>query len=189
MTFKDFITNKKLRLFAISAIILLFVFILILSVSIGAVAANKDRLPGGSAYSVMDNALTKGASYDYEYRTTAVAGYTEEFLGYVDRKIPKDSEITNQGMVTNPNMYPTYGYTPRGITENDRRQLISEAWKLCSINTRIGSDGSPTNTYNKMDKDGNLSLTNGKTPDENAPTKLYKHTSAVGMYYGDVSND
>ncbi len=189
LTFKDFITNKKLRLFAISAIILLFVFILILSVSIGAVAANKDRLPGGSAYSVMDNALTKGASYDYEYRTTAVAGYTEEFLGYVDRKIPKDSEITNQGMVTNPNMYPTYGYTPRGITENDRRQLISEAWKLCSINTRIGSDGSPTNTYNKMDKDGNLSLTNGKTPDENAPTKLYKHTSAVGMYYGDVSND
>jgi len=134
--------------------------------------------------------LIKGASYDYEYRTTAVAGYNEEFLGYVDRKIPKDSEITNEGMVTRPEMYPTYGYTPKGITEADRRELILEAWQLCSINTRIGSDGYPPNTYNKMDKDGNLYL-NGN-PALNAAgeqRKLYKHTSAVKMYYGDVSED
>ena len=190
LTVKDFVTNKRLRLFAITAIALLLLFIMILTISLSVVAANKDKLPGGSAYTVKDNSLIKGASYDYEYRTTAVAGYNEEFLGYVDRKIPKDSEITNEGMVTRPEMYPTYGYTPKGITEADRKELIKEAWQLCSIKTRIGSDGYPENTYNKMDKDGYLYL-NGE-PALNAAgerRKLYKHTSAVKMYYGDVSED
>ncbi|MDE6565767.1 MAG: M60 family metallopeptidase, partial [Clostridia bacterium] len=164
---------------------MLLVFILILSVSIGAVAANKDKLPGGSAYTVKDDSLIKGATYDYEYRTTAAAGYTAEILGTVDRNIPKTT--SNEGIVTNPNMYPTYGYTPRGITEQDRRELINEAWQLCSTNTRIGSDGYPKGTYNKMDKDGNLTLVGGTHTV--GPNKLYKHTCAVGMYYGNVSDD
>ena len=188
LTIKNIITDKKMRLYAIAALALFVLFILILSISLGVVAQNKDALPGGANYTVKDSSISKGSAYDYEYRTTAAVGYNAKVLGTVERKIP--TETKNQGMVTNQSMYPKYGYTPTGITEEDRRQLISEAWQITCINTRIGSDGFPRNTYNAMDADGNLYL-NGiseETRTPGTPSKLYKHTCADGMYFGNVSD-
>ena len=188
LTIKNIITDKKMRIYAIVALALFVLFILILSISLGVVAQNKDALPGGANYTVKDSSISKGSAYDYEYRTTAAAGYNAKVLGTVERKIP--TETKNQGMVTNQSMYPKYGYTPKGITEEDRRQLISEAWQITCINTRIGSDGFPKNTYNAMDADGNLYL-NGiseETRTPGNPSKLYKHTCADGMYFGNVSD-
>lgn len=188
LTIKNIITDKKMRLYAIAALALFVLFILILSISLGVVAQNKDALPGGANYTVKDSSISKGSAYDYEYRTTAAVGYNAKVLGTVERKIP--TETKNQGMVTNQSMYPKYGYTPKGITEEDRRQLISEAWQITCINTRIGSDGFPKNTYNAMDADGNLYL-NGiseETRTPGTPSKLYKHTCADGMYFGNVSD-
>ena len=62
--------------------------------------------------------------------------------------------------------------------------MIAESWQLCSIDTRIGSNGYPKDTFNAMDKDGNLIL-NGVATGK----KLYKHSASVGMYMGDVDNN
>ena len=205
LSVKAIFTDKKLRIYAIAAIALLLIFILILTISVSAVAANKDKLPGGIAYNVKDTSLAKGSTYDYEYRTTAVAGYNATILGNVKRNIPtetdtllgKESEFDNSDpkapndFVKDAKYYPKYGYTPQGMGDSAiRKQLINEAWKLCSINTRIGSDGYPRNTYNKMKKDGTLWMVDSagnETPGK--PSKLFKHVSAEGMYFGDVSPD
>lgn len=205
LSVKAIFTDKKLRIYAIAAIALLLIFLLILTISVSAVAANKDKLPGGIAYNVKDTSLAKGSTYDYEYRTTAVAGYNATILGNVKRNIPtetdtllgKESEFDNSDpkapndFVKDAKYYPKYGYTPQGMGDSTiRKQLVNEAWKLCSINTRIGSDGYPRNTYNKMKKDGTLWMVDSagnETPGK--PSKLFKHVSAEGMYFGDVSPD
>ncbi len=186
-TFVDFFKGNKIRLFAIIALALFLMFIFILSISLGVVNANKNKLPSNSSQSIKSDSITTGSTYDYEYRTTATAGYNAEILGYVDRKIPTEVSYESASGLAEK-YYPKYGHTPQGMSDASLRQkLVNEAIKLCTINTRIGSDGYPPNTYDKMDKDGNLYLNGQRVT--GSPNKLYKHISSVGMYYGDISND
>ena len=120
--------------------------------------------------------------YSNEYKNKTKVGYGAEYLGTVARKIPtstSDEGLVSSGVIT---AYPTYG---RGAnyTDEQKRAVINESWQLCTVNTRIGSDGYPKNTYNRMDADGNLYLN-----DEDTGRDLYKHTAADGMYYGNVSD-
>lgn len=186
-TFVDFFKGNKIRLFAIIALALFLMFIFILSISLGVVNANKNKLPSNSSQSIKSDSITTGSTYDYEYRTTATAGYNAEILGYVDRKIPTEVSYESASGLAEK-YYPKYGYTPQGMSDASLRQkLVNEAIQLCTIHTRIGSDGYPKNTYDKMDKDGNLYLNGQRVT--GSPNKLYKHISSVGMYYGDISND
>ena len=116
-------------------------------------------------------------AYSRPYLSNTQVGFSAEYLGEVDRKIP--TEMKNGGLEQG---YPTYGYT-QNLTPAQKNAVILESWQLCSIDTRIGSDGSPKNTYNSMDAEGNLYL-NGVATGQ----KLYKHSASVGMYMGDVSD-
>ncbi len=127
--------------------------------------------------------------YSNPYKTTTRVDYETEYLGTVKRNIP---EVSNEGLES----YPKYGSTLKSVIgggdeEVKKRQaLINEAWNLTSIKTTIGSDGTPKNTWDRMDKDGNLYLGDFNTPSgPNTPDKLYKHSSSVGLYLGDVSDD
>ncbi|MDE7208336.1 MAG: M60 family metallopeptidase [Clostridia bacterium] len=125
-------------------------------------------------------ACTSGGKGTYAdiFKNTTEVGYSAEYLGEVARKIP--TEMKNGGLAQG---YPTYGST-QNLTTEQKNAVILESWKLCSIDTRIGSNGYPKGTYNSMDADGNLYL-NGEATGE----KLYKHTASVGMYMGDVDDN
>ncbi|MDE6473566.1 MAG: M60 family metallopeptidase [Clostridia bacterium] len=124
-------------------------------------------------------ACTSGGKGTYAdiFKNTTEVGYSAEYLGEVDRKIP--TEMKNGGLAQG---YPTYGST-QNLTTEQKNAVIAESWQLCSINTRIGSNGYPKGTYDSMDANGNLYLDGVATGQ-----KLYKHTASVGMYMGDVSD-
>ena len=117
------------------------------------------------------------------YGSKTLVGYSAEYLGTAERRIPERTH--DEGLPE----YPKYGYTLKSVIGTSaekvaaRNALISESWVLSSVNTRIGSDGFPKNTYNKIGADGKLYL-NG----EDTGKTLYKHTAAVGMYEGDVAD-
>lgn len=117
-------------------------------------------------------------SFVNNYKNRTKVGYNAEYLGTVARNIP--TEMQDGGL---PTGYPLYG-KGLNLSQEERVAIINENWNLCTINTRIGSDGYPKNTYNKMDKFGNLYL-NG----EDTGRDLYKHTGADGLYRGNVSVD
>ena len=104
-------------------------------------------------------------SFVNNYKNRTKVGYNAEYLGTVARNIP--TEMQDGGL---PTGYPLYG-KGLNLSQEERVAIINENWNLCTINTRIGSDGYPKNTYNKMDKFGNLYL-NG----EDTGRDLYKHT-------------
>ncbi len=110
-------------------------------------------------------------------------GYNAEYLGTVERKIPTAAK--NEGLVAQGKIprYPTYGSTVSMTTEQKNAIINESSWYLPTINTRIGSDGFPKNTWNSMDENGRLYLNGVDTG-----RTLYKHTSATGMYYGNVSD-
>lgn len=124
-------------------------------------------------------------AYVNPYKAQTKVAFQAEYLGTTPRKVP--TETKNEGRAEN---YPTYGYTLReaiGTGEAQvayRNALIAESWNLCTVNTRIGTDGYPKNTYNKIGADGTLYL-NGEKTDRT----LYKHTASVGLYGGDVADD
>lgn len=118
-------------------------------------------------------------------------GYQFEYLGYTSRTIP--TEVKNEGIVTTVDSndvpilntvgpYPTYGKrAPYSTTQKNQNN------EECS---KLNPQGG---TYDLMDKNGNLykldSQGNKQPVIENGiQRKLYKHTSSIGMYYGNVSD-
>ncbi len=91
-----------------------------------------------------------------------------ETLGYVERNIP--SSLSSEGLNSR---YPTYGTSLPDISDEEKDNLLAETSLMLASDT----------TYDSLDADGNYYL-NG----EPTGKKLYKHESAVGMYYGDVSD-
>ncbi len=102
-------------------------------------------------------------------KVTSKIGQNTQILGTVSRNIP--SSVSNEGLNSR---YPVYGTSLSNITDEEKDNILQEDSLLRASST----------TYNSMDKDGNLYLDN-----VSINRKLYKHTSAVGMYYGDVSDD
>ena len=92
-----------------------------------------------------------------------------EIIGNGKRNIPK---IQNEGL---SDLYPQYG-----------KSLSSE--EHLKYNTNIYNENillmSSDTTYDEIDENGNLILKGVKTG-----KKLYKHTSSIGIYDGDISND
>lgn len=89
-------------------------------------------------------------------------------IGTVSRNVPQTT--SNEGLCER---YPTYGTALKDVTDEEKDAIIEENALIMASE----------NTYDAIDKDGNL-LLNG----ERIGKKLYKHTAAVGMYYGDVDD-
>lgn len=117
--------------------------------------------------------------------STAFVGYSAEYLGSYKRTPP--TEVKDEGLETG---YPKYGYTLRqkdsngnptnlDLTVEQKTALIYESNFLCATPTKNASG-----TYDMMDEYGNLYRDGNPLG-----RKLYKHTSAVGNYLGDVSDD
>lgn len=103
--------------------------------------------------------ITKEISFSGE---NVKIGQSFKLLGTVKRQHP---EISNEGSPE----YPVYGTSISNITDEKKDALLAESDYLKSSK----------NTYDSMDKDGNLYL-NGERLDR----KLYKHTTASYNYYG-----
>lgn len=106
--------------------------------------------------------------YVIDNKVTSKIGQTTQILGTVSRNIP--SSTSNEGLNSR---YPIYGTSLSNITEEEKDNILQEDSLLRASST----------TYNSMDSEGNLYL-----DDVSIGRKLYKHTSSIGMYYGDVSD-
>jgi len=103
---------------------------------------------------------------EVSYPTYSKVGYFAEYLGETTRK---PARVSNGGLAR----YPVYGTVLANTTEDERKAIIAE------------NDGlnASANTYDLMDADGNLYLNGTKTG-----KKLYKHSAAEGMYFGNVDD-
>jgi len=113
------------------------------------------------------------------YANQTKVGITSEYLGEVERKIP--SSVSNEGL--DENLYPTYGYT-KSMTVEQKEQVIAESRNLTAVGTWVDVRERTKNTYDAMDKEGNLYLNGVDTGRD-----LYKHSASVGLYYGNVSDE
>lgn len=138
-------------------------------------------------YSDPDGSKTE---YNTANKTNTAVGYVGKVIGTVDRNIPQRTR--DEGLA----VYPKYGYTLStviGSSSNQtagRNALIYESSYLTATGTWNGGAGG----YTWMDKDGYLySGTTAepvKTKDKSGHhRRLYKHSAAVGLYGGDVSDD
>ena len=165
--------NKKKRILILAGIALLCVIIIVTTVCV-AVSCSL-RKEGGEAFR-------------NPYVTKTKVGYYSEYLGTVERKIPKEVKDEGRSSVG----YPTYGSTLKdtiGITDDKvalRNAIIGESSYLTSVNTWNGGGGG----YNRMDANGYLYNKEEPTLDANGNHRqLYKHTGSVGLYLGDVADD
>lgn len=123
--------------------------------------------------------------YQKEYATTSKVGYYAKILGTTKRTIP---EIKNEGL----SVYPVYGTTLTGITEEQRLAIYEESYYLTPTGLSKASNDAYTagGSFNRIDKNGYLYLNDQPALDSSGNhRKLYKHTTATNMFYGDVPND
>ena len=109
-------------------------------------------------------------------------GYSAEYLGTVNRNVPT---TTSNGGLGDEN-YPTYGYT-KNLSAEQKNLIIDESRSLCGMKTFVDVSGRNErfgDTYDAMDKDGNLYLRNVKLD-----RKLYKHSASVGLYSYDATGN
>lgn len=135
---------------------------------------------------VLNKTDEKLSLYDNDYYNISKVGYDAVYLGTVERNIPQATY--NEGFSSVG--YPVYGtiFTEVSGSGNEalRQQIINEASYLTATTTANAGGGG----YNRIDKDGYLYLDNEPVYNSNnVHRKLYKHTAAVGMYLGDVSDE
>ena len=109
--------------------------------------------------------------YSGMYNTSKV-GYAAEYLGTVARVLP---QVSDGGL----ERYPVYGTTLSGASAEEKSAILAENSTLVA-----SADAQSAGAYDSMDADGNLYLNGSPTGQ-----KLYKHTAAAGMYYGNVSDE
>lgn len=146
---------KKFRLILLSSLLLVSIT--------SCKRVNNDTIDSNSNNSTTQNSC-KTISFD---SSNVVVPMSYEILGQVERNT--NVLVSNEGL----ERYPLYGSSLENITEDEKTQIISESEYLMA-----GS-----NTYNSIDKDGNLYL-NG----ELLSRKMYKHTASINNYYSDVSD-
>ena len=204
--------NKR---FIISAAIALFLALIIVTgIVVGALFGSTGlsgiavKAPASHAYqseilSPADEAEF-ARSFKYENAGTSQVGVSYEYVGEIDTADvvrPSGSEPKNEGMVSVG--YPQYGKNPPAGTLGDsdaakavRDSMIAEANYLTTTDTWNGKS-SGVAAFNMMDAQGylwNVNNSGEKTKafvsdSDNTQRKLYKHTTAVGMYGGNVSDD
>lgn len=159
--------GKKKKIFILAGIAVLLCIVITLSIVLTVVVRNNKRAK---------------AVYSPAYATTTRVGYSSEYLGTVERKLP--TLVSDEGRSTIG--YPKYGYTLKECLGTDadkvalRNAIIGESSYLTTVNTWNGGGGG----YNRMDADGRLYMN-----DEDTGRVLYKHTASVGLYLGDVADD
>lgn len=164
--------NKVIRIISIA-----FAWITMVCCTFTACSSNggNGSIPGSSSESSSGNSSEENPPVEDTYPTEifeadmynpSKVGMTAEYLGTTERHLP---EISNGGL----ERYPEYGVN-FSATQEEKQAVLDENESLISS----------ANTYDSMDKEGNLFL-NG----EPTGKKLYKHTAAAGMYEGDVSDD
>lgn len=106
---------------------------------------------------------------------------TQSFQNSINTKVEQSMKILRTTERTQPEVsngglsrYPVYGSTLQNATIEEKNAIIAENNSLMPS----------SNTYNSIDKDGNLLLNGVETG-----RKLYKHTASSGMYFGNVSDD
>ena len=177
------VASTKFKIIAISVAAILLLGI-ILGIVFGVRSCSGNKLDRGYA-PIKDKVETFEdeplAPYNMSYKSKTKVGFSAKKIGTVTRNIPKST--TDEGLKTG---YPTYGYTLSSVLGGDdektamRNALIDESNYL---NAQSGS-------YDRMDKDGFLYLGDEPALDSKGHhRRLYKHTAAVGMYLGDVSDD
>lgn len=162
--------NKK----ETNIIICLIVFILLACLSVAIIYPIR-----------LNNDSVNNKIFSNSYKNVTEVGYLSEDLGTIKRNIP--TEAKNEGMSSAG--YPQFGYTLNMTTEQ-KNEIIAESIYLTANGTWRDVSARTTGSYDKMDKDGYLYLNNG-TPVNDAQgnhRKLYKHTVASSMYFGEVSN-
>lgn len=192
VTMSPLSAKKKRALIVVTAVVLAIA----LTLSIILVSCNSNKLLetmivgfNSSAYTETrpsDNKFVSpedisAGDFSNEYKNRTKVGYSAEYIGNVARKVPtttSDEGLISSGIIQE---YPEFGKNAK-YNQDQRVAVIAENNKLVSVNTRIGNNYQ-TDTFDKMDADGNLYL-NG----ERTGKTLYKHTGAVGMYYGNVSD-
>ncbi len=115
---------------------------------------------------ILINGSGKLTKHTLANRSTFKTMQSGEVVGRVQRNIP---EVSDEGL----ERYPVYG-TTLSLTDEEKQAILDENAFLNASDT----------TYDSMDGEGNLYL-NGSA----LGRKLYKHTAAAGLYYGDVSDD
>lgn len=128
--------------------------------------------------------------YDTKYETNTQVGYSSRVIGEVERVIPQKTRDEGLGA------YPKYGYTLSTVIGEDankkamRQALIDESDYLTAYGTRnnSGNGNNGDGSYTWMDKDGYLYSGTTAEPvaavdTKGKPRRLYKHSTAVGMYY------
>jgi hypothetical protein len=135
----------------------------------------------------------EGDCYENQYSTTTAVGFSGVVTANTERIRPVD-ELKDEGL---PSGYPKFGYTLQNVIGSDpekvaaRNALISEANYMCATGTRNAGSGGG---YTWMDQNGFLYSGTTAEPVETLDSEgrhrqLYKHTAAVGMYFGDVADD
>lgn len=126
--------------------------------------------------------------FKYNYPAQSHVGMMSEYLGNVERTIPKTSK--NGGL----EYYPVYGsvFSTSDLSSSEFTALKSA---IIEENNSLVSTGTSTlsgdySNYDHMDQDG-VFYKNGEAlkDDSGNPIKLYKHTASNGMYNGNVSDD
>lgn len=146
--------------------ILTFILILIGALSFASCKKVSVTEPSGSIPSTSDDSpSSEWKSQSLSISDTKI-GQSFEILGNVKRKLP---EVSNEGL----SRYPSYGTNLPNITSDEKVALISESNYLRSSST----------TYDEMDSNGNLYL-NGQKINR----KLYKHTAADNLFFGNVDD-
>lgn len=101
----------------------------------------------------------------FEQTNDVIVNQNNTTVGIVSRNIP--TEVKNEGISTK---YPIYG-TNMTFSEEEREKLYEESTALFA-------------SFDSMDSQGNLLLNGVETG-----KKLYKHTVAENIYFGQVSDD
>lgn len=166
------LSRKKMTLVVIIAVVA--VIVIALAVTLGVVLSREPDVPNTEDPSIdtdfpSENTEPEEVQIDFVEVFAGKVNQWSETLGYVERNIP--SATSNEGLNSR---YPTYGTSLAGITDEEKTALLDETALLFASNT----------TYDAMDASGNYYINGSATG-----KKLYKHTSAVGMYYGDVDDD
>ncbi len=133
----------------------------------------------------------KTFEYDLDKTTNTAVGYYGQQIGTVDRIIPQTTR--NEGRV-DQDKYPKYGFTPKGVlgTAPEQQAIRDTLIDESSYLTATGTSNAGGGKYIWMDKDGFLYNGTTAAPDPsldsfNQHRRLYKHTCADGLYYGNVS--
>ncbi len=129
--------------------------------------------------------LKREASVINEYSGVTRVGAAYENLGTAVRVKPV-AETSDGGLTASDgsSAYPKYG-TTKSLTSEEKDRIIAENNALCARPTKNASG-----VYDKMDADGFLYNADGTpvTDGQGRHRRLYKHTAAIGMYGGDVSD-